>query len=360
MLESLEKLRSFRLAVKMDELTSVAESADLFAIAYLKAKILAEKIKIFSNRPTKRLVVITNPTNYGNVSTKTKQTKVEKISETDFVALATSDTDKLAELDGAVLIMTNNNVARISSMRLLEITKRINVIVVVHDFDNHHWHQNTLDCCLVADLYAPAHSLDCGVAARINPLIIRDIPCGTLQWSKQFLTGRVSDLIGDNRVAAPLGMHTFYPKFKFRNAILTTVNQTYPSVGLLQQDFHGRDDQDRWNEWISYPVHWIAPVSNDLPIRFFDALITGGIPLVPSSLRPYLEQLRIPENYFLCYTPLDLLEVKPFVEKALKKYTTLGVHGRVERHLFALENFHVDEIISKLYSAALKQYFLHE
>jgi hypothetical protein len=189
-------------------------------------------------------------------------------------------------------------------------------------------------------------------------VIVAGIPCGSIQWKREFLIEHLPEMLRNVRKNEPLGMHSYYEKFKFRNSVISTVNQHFSNVGLLKQDFHGRSDLDRWLEWITYPVHWIAPVFNDLPLRFFDSLITGGIPLVPISLKPYLNILEIPENFYICYTPSDLLAVDDFVQSAIGKYERLSEEARLLRHAFALESFHVDEIIHKLFLAAKKEFIL--
>jgi len=103
-------------------------------------------------------------------------------------------------------------------------------------------------------------------------------------------------------------------------------------------------------------LHWVAPVLNDLPIRFFDALITGGIPIVPSGLKPYIDSLQIPDKFYATYSPLDILNPADLLASQNERFEQLGETGVLERHVFALEHFHIDVIAAKLITKSLNLY----
>ena len=109
-------------------------------------------------------------------------------------------------------------------------------------------------------------------------------------------------------------------------------------------------------EWSSHKLHWIIPVLNDLPIRFFDALITGGLPLVPRGLLPFIDSLGVPDSFSIPYGPLDIVDPKNFIESANAQFNHYGSAGVEERHKFALKYFHVDVIIEKIIAASHKLY----
>ena len=359
MIAQLQQLSTSSVPGKFNDLVAGVEGQNFFPFAYYKDQERIRKREYFSTNGFSKIIVVTNPSNYGNVSPVIKGEKITTITDIALSALSENPLECRNMLEGSVVIMTNNNVAKIQPIKMAEICETgPNTLFVIHDFDNHHWHDHSIKCALLADVYAPAHLSDFAIAGRINPLVVAGIPCGSIQWKKEFLIEHLPEMLRNVRKNEPLGMHSYYEKFKFRNSVISTVNQHFSNVGLLKQDFHGRSDLDRWLEWITYPVHWIAPVFNDLPLRFFDSLITGGIPLVPISLKPYLNILEIPENFYICYTPSDLLAVDDFVQSAIGKYERLSEEARLLRHAFALESFHVDEIIHKLFLAAKKEFIL--
>jgi hypothetical protein len=138
----------------------------------------------------------------------------------------------------------------------------------------------------------------------------------------------------------PLGMHVPYERFPFRNSVVSTLSARYPSVGFSSQAFHGRDPEDRLREWCGHKLHWIMPVLNDVPIRIFDALITGGIPMVPASMKLLPGIRDIPEDAIFFFGPLDVIEPEALVRRALERFDSGGRDKIVQRHRFALEEHH--------------------
>jgi hypothetical protein len=357
MISQLQQLAASSIQIKMNDLVVAAEEENFFALAFYKDQERLRKLEFFSKNGFSKKVVVTNKSNYGNVSSEIKGEKLVMISDDELSALAENALECRNKLEGAVVIMTNNNVAKIEPVKMAALVEATpNTVFVVHDFDNHHWHDHSIKCALLADVYAPAHLTDFAVVGRLNSAVVAGIPCGSIQWKKTFLVEHLTEMLQNQRKSEPLGMHSFYGKFKFRNSVIATVSPHYSNVGFLKQDFHGRTDLDRWSEWISYPVHWIAPVFNDLPLRFFDSLITGGLPLVPISLKPYLNILGIPEEFYIYYTASDLINVNNFIESALSRFEKSGEAGRLARYVYASECFHVDEIIYKLYSRAKNEF----
>ena len=92
------------------------------------------------------------------------------------------------------------------------------------------------------------------------------------------------------------------------------------------------------------------PVLNDVPIRIFDALITGGIPIVPESMRSLSPVNGIPEGHILFFHPEHVLQPQKIVDAALKKFDESGSDGLIARHRYALDHHHgltrIDEILS--------------
>jgi hypothetical protein len=333
------------------ELINEIESSNLFQIGYHKDLYFKSKKEALGH--DLKFVVITNPTNYFHFSDVINEKTVEKITdsylkETD-IALLESD----IRLQNAIVVLTNNNVANIGLRKYIEIYSKLSLsFFAIHDFDNHHWHELSFFLATFSDAYIPAHQSSYSIAGRINSNIISNIPCGTIQWSKEYLISSLDKILSSTRSNDPLGMHFYYPKFKYRNSVLNTLSKYSNHTGLrdsIGSNFHALSQEDRLNEWVSHKFHWIVPVQNDLPIRFFDALITGGIPLVPHSLTSYLNNLGVPKNLYLTYNFSDILNPTQLFEPII------AIEGNRESTLrsvnFALANFHVDSILSKIHKA---------
>ncbi len=319
-----------------------------FSIACNKDQIYRSKNELFQKKKIAKVYVISNNTNFGCIAPQVLGEKINTISAEEIKS--TSNDDWLIDsFKDSLVITTSNLFAEIGSARMGALAERLpSTIFVVHDYDNHHWINNNVQVAIFADVYVPAHQSDNLMASRVNPNILGRIPCGSNQWSMDFILNFGKENLPIERSEMPLGKYFFYEKFAHRNKVVNTLSQSYPGVGFVNQDFHALSQEDKWREWSSHELHFVVPVLNDLPIRFFDALITGGIPLIPSGLKPFVESLQIPESFYATYGPLDILDPKKLLSMQSVRFKSLGEAGLLERHNFALENFHIDAILGKL------------
>ncbi len=332
-----------------------AESDAFFAIAVNKAEIHQKKQSTFKGQDFKNIYIVSNQTNFSQLSSHIAANKITFIIQNFFLQ---QDLQGLKNrFEKSLVIMTNNIFAEIGAINFSKIYQSTpHTIYAVHDYDNHHWLQNSIQIALLADVYIPAHQENYLICSRLNPNVIGGIPCGSNQWSMDFIKNLKIPLHTVRRKDDPLGKYYFYEKFVYRNKVIRTLESTYPSITILQNDFHALTQEQKWEEWASHKLHWIIPVLNDLPIRFFDALITGGIPLVPSGLTPHIEALGIPKKFYSSYGPLDILGPKRIVEANLSKFENLGKAGITERAQYAIENYHVDRTAEKIISKTLELY----
>ena len=249
---------------------------------------------------------------------------------------------KMQQLEGAVVIINNNDLAKPETRGdyLQFYEECLQTCFVVWDWDNHHWLDLSTFAAAHSDVYAPAHHENLYLLTRYNWLTAGPVYCSTVQWSRKLLTDSLADMLNTQRAAQPLGMHIPYSQFSFRMQVISTLNQRYPSVGFSSPDFHVRSAADRLKEWYSHQMHWIAPVLNDVPIRIFDALITGGIPIVPSSMQLLPPIRQIPRQHIVFYSPTDIVNAESVVLAAKEKFECGGSDGVVERHRYALEHHH--------------------
>jgi hypothetical protein len=327
-----------------------------FSIGCSKDQIYRAKHLLFQNKIISKIHVISDNTNFGCISPKILGKKINIIFAERIKS--TSNDDLLIDsLKDSLVITTSNIVAKIGFARMYAIAERLpSTIFVVHDYDNHHMINNNIQIAIFADVYAPAHQSDNLMASRVNPNTLGGIPCGSNQWSMEFILNFGKKNLPIERSETPLGKYFFYEKFIHRNKTVNTLSQSYPNIGFVKQDFHALTQENKWREWSCHELHFVVPVLNDLPIRFFDALITGGIPLIPSGLRPFVESLQIPERFYAIYGPLDILEPKKLLSMQSARFKSLGEAGILERHNFALENFHIDVILGKLITESRQLY----
>ena len=93
-------------------------------------------------------------------------------------------------------------------------------------------------------------------------------------------------------------------------------------------------------DWTAHKSHWINPVLNNVPIRLFDALVTGGIPIVPYSLRSLPPVSKIPRDQIVFYGPEDIISPDSVAREAVELFDQQGKKGVATRHLYALNEHH--------------------
>lgn len=257
---------------------------------------------------------------------------------------------KKAHLDGAIVIVNNNDVGKREFMpfyaRLYELCDE--TIFVGWDWDNHHWLESSTFLAAHSDIYAPAHHENLYLLSRYNGLISGPVYCAAVQWSRQFLANALPGILLAQRSPEPLGKHVPYASFRFRNRVVATLNSHHASITFSDWGFHDRTAADRLQEWVGHKCHWIVPVLNDVPIRIFDALVTGGIPIVPESLR-YLPPVNaIDRQSILFFGPMDVINPGNIVARANALFDEGGQDGLVARHRYALDHHHGDSRIRQM------------
>lgn len=266
------------------------------------------------------------------------------------------ETDPLAidkkrkQLEDSVVILNNNDVGHNNGLPLFAdfYSHCDKTIFAVWDWDNHHWMDTSIFLAVHSDLYIPVQHENLYVLSRFNWRTAGPIYAGSVQWSKKFLKDHLSEIFSVKRSDAPLGKHIPYAPFRFRNQVVSTLSQHYPTIGFSDRTFHVRTAEDRFAEWCGYKTHWIVPVLNDIPIRIFDALITGGIPIVPESLRFLPPVDVISRKHIVFYTPQDIVNPKSVVERAIRLFDGGGEEMMLERHNYALGNHQGDVCISQI------------
>jgi hypothetical protein len=249
-------------------------------------------------------------------------------------------------LEGAVVIINNNDIDLPHYADTYNYCDK--TCFIAWDWDNHHWLELSTFLAAHSDLYAPAHHENLYLLSRYNWLTCGPVYCATVQWSRRFLTDHLFEMLQAERSAEPLGKHIPYAPFRFRLQVITTLSQYYSFIGFSDRTFHVRTPEERLREWYSHKMHWIVPVLNDVPIRIFDALVTGGIPIVPESLRLLPPVNAISREHILFYSPGDIVSPKDLVAQANTLFDEGGHDHIAERHRYALDHHHGNSRIRQM------------
>lgn len=325
--------------------TTLNESS-IFPLAYLKAKQLREKRQRMAGRGFKRVILLTEPPNLINVSDELQGFKIEKIPTSQFMAQCEEMPPGGSLFDHCLVILTNNVLAFAHPQRFAAMQKKTpQTWYAIHDYDNHHWHEMSAQCALLADTYFPAHYGDISFATRLEANIVLGVPIRSIQWKKDFVVKKIEEMLekGDKRLETPDGWHAPYAKFAYRNSVVQKLSETYPDVGFTSaENFHALTPEEKWDQWVKHRYHFIVPTNHDIPIRFFDSLITMGIAVIPRSLKPILHSISAPEENIFFYdshglsNPNELLKLENLAPAEILN----------KKHLSICNSVHVDESIN--------------
>ena len=257
----------------------------------------------------------------------------------------------------SIVILSNNNVMVDNHLGKYFDTylRNPSCLFVIWDFDNHHWFALSSMLAAASDLYVPTHADQLEILSRYNNYMAGPVGSGTIQWSKAYLEEHKDLIMNLDRSDEPLGTHIEYPQFPLRQKNLTILHQTLPSVKLVDGSYHSRDMLDRFTEWCSHKSHWIVPVLNDAPIRAFDALITGGVPIIPRSLKYHKDIAKL-WDHCLFYDYEDIQNPLPLTEKANNLFDERGIQGVLDRHTISCYNYHVDNRLETMLKAVYDEF----
>ncbi len=328
--------------------TAHGQQEAYFHMALHQSRRAAQLQAYFEKRSVQRLFVGANINGFEFQSQGWEVTTVE----TDFFlgANGNSAATRREVLDGAIVLLNNNDVARLGHGPVWSDFQAIHdkTLFILWDWDNHHWLEHSVFCATHSDLYVPAQHENLYLLSRYNWAIAGPVYAASVQWSRRFLTEHTGYLLGIQRSDAPLGRHVLYPAYPFRNSVVNTLSSHYPSIGFSLQNFHVRTPEDRLQEWSSHKLHWIMPVLNDIAIRIFDALITGGIPIVPASLQSLAPVNTFPREHVVFFPPEAILHPEDLVNAALARFDQGGLDQLLARHRFALEHHHGSSRITEI------------
>ena len=324
------------------------DNYDLFAIALAKRERLKSLLKNLASAARFQLMVFTEPPNLALTAPSD-----DRIENTLYLKPATA----IESIGNAskrhiptILWLTNNVVAQMGLEYLLNLKQKCpDCLIVVQDYDNHHWYRMSAICMLLSDVYVPSHHHTPPFAQHLLVHTFKVIPIGSIQWREAFLIANIHQIATATRTNQPKGTHTPYNRFPYRNKLVRALNQNFSDVRFsLDQSFHHLSEEGKFLDWVQAKLHYIVPVGNDVPIRFFDALITGGLPLIPERMESKIHSMNIPSDYYLTYNVNDIVDPIRNLDHCIKYFDQKGPKGVIERFNFAMKKFHVNAIASAI------------
>jgi len=339
----------------VDTMLDTLEHDGFVNLAYEKAQRIKRLSAKFAGRRPDKLFLLNSSINLGWLRPRLPGVEVKLLDIEYFKVEDDAEFARRAEeIRGGIVIVTNNDVSRCgltSYARFYEHCEE--TVFCAWDFDNHHWLQVSIFLAAFSDTYTPAHRDNLYLLTKFNPYITPVENCGVVQWDEDFIRENLRAMIEGERVDEPLGRHTPYARFKYRQRVMMRLHEVFPAVGPADPGFHGMTREEKLKEWAGHKLHWIIPTLDDVPIRMADALITGGIPIVPVSQRYLLQKEGFDPNWMVFYTVADLIDDPAgVVRRGLAQFEAGGREGVRKRIEFALEHLHGNARLSNIWHNA--------
>jgi hypothetical protein len=260
---------------------------------------------------------------------------------------------KSADLSRSVVVVNNNDAHEAGGTDRLArwVARCPDTVFLAWDWDNHHWLSLSYPLAALVDVYCPVHYENLYPLSRFNASMAV-VPPGTVQWTVAFLRARQELMLNAVRADGPLGKHIYYGAFGYRNQVIATLGSRYPDVCFTTHQFHDLTPDEKFLEWVGFKLHMIVPVLNDVPIRLFDAWVTGGIPLVPESLRFSTVFADVDARDVVYYSAADVLEPQAMIKTALDLFDTAGREGMLRRHNYGLLRHHGEQRLRRMLEVA--------
>ena len=327
-----------------------------------KAEILAQKrIKIsrLIKVDRRNIAIIVKPSYLGELDSVLnndgRNIRTFKSSQDFFESEFSAKTD---------IIVVNNNFFPTTELQLKwrnYLKEPDSPLGVLWSYDNHHSFANTIITHSIFDVLIPAHANYTDYLVTAPTLLLPATPCGLAQWTPAVVMEGYANF-RDNERTNKLdgGYNLYFNRNAYRNAKISQLSKGMPDshvrgVVFNEQRYWQNSDLDNLKEWMSHKVSIAVPVNNDLPIRVFDALAAGQIPLVPgwlgsfdSIISPELQR-SLPIVKFFDY---NVEEVSRAHKKALELFDQGGAEGIVRRRDYCLNthtlNHRYADILTKI------------
>ena len=232
------------------------------------------------------------------------------------------------------------------------LTVRPHVVTCCWGWDHHHLGRIHALMSIVFDFFTPLHESSIDYLRSAVGLVTRPV------WGfSQFTNSKVIDALASEFLLKPrsdalYGHFTRYgvPRDALADAcqkMIEGVNiECKPSLDPSIHDYFKISESNRFADWSAHKVSLNLSINNDVPLRIFDALLTGQIPLVSRNVTGFerlfseAEQQKLPILRFSIEHPTA---IKAAWHRALMRFNndgTGGIHRRYEcaRRHHLLEN----------------------
>lgn len=233
----------------------------------------------------------------------------------------------------------------VASLHYDDTKPRVGVIWLI---DHHHEFEQSLRLAFEFDFYVHAHPtrVDYLRSAARNCLGL--LPCCFGQWEPLDVEEFAAKYMVGPRVDALYGGFRGYNDAFSREAFLRTAIERIPGNNLFiipydepneSHRYFSKTGEEQFEEWCRHKTSAVLAVNEDVPIRLFDALATGQIPIISDDVQslevivPPADQLALP---VLRYRAGDVDDLGRAHREAVRLFNAGGEAGAWRRHRYAV------------------------
>jgi hypothetical protein len=267
------------------------------------------------------------------------------------------------DIDGSVVIINSNDIFKKNGIKQYENLVRscTETVFVLYLYDNHHIVTTSVLFASLSDIIISAHPHHRYLLSNYCSYVISPLCAPIYSWSMPEILNYQKNIFNMNRGFDLGGNFNKYEQFPLRNEIISSLHKKSFKWDIKLNNLNDPDNYqyktpaERILEWTSYKTSLIVSTQDDIPIRFFDSMLTGSIPIVHAILKNQIESLegiKHIKNHICWFTEFDLIGFEDVVERATKLFDSHGLSGIKERTTWAMK-FHmresvIHEIVDKL------------
>lgn len=208
--------------------------------------------------------------------------------------------------------------------------------ILMWDWDNHHHLFISMALSLASDLYFYSHTSNEYEITKFCDYSFH-MPAASCQWSKDFLEQNLQLITRKDRSDETLGRFVHYGLFQTRNKVIEDLSAKIAGVGFVDSSLYFEmGDLERFGHWTGHKTHFIIPTLDDVSTRIFDALVSGGVLILPHRFISKKFFGSLEENDYELYDELDLQHPERLIMRANRKFDNGGVGGAIRRSVTAL------------------------
>lgn len=261
---------------------------------------------------------------------------------------------RISALDGCVVVLNNADIDSDYRMESFSVfyNNHPDTIFIGWDTDNHHTLQISMAFATLVDFYVQTQIENFYDLSRFNA-VHAFVPTGLLNLSRAGALELFPDILAAKRSDELRGYFGFHGPFTWRNRVVTTLAEKHSNIGFFSESRGFGVPDNYLRDLIDFKIHCVVPVLNDASARIHEILATGGIPVVPQSLRYHPALDGLADSHIVYYSLNDVLDTSSIILEGLRKFDTQGLHGIRARFDYGMVN-HSDFNLMKILRHASK------